>query len=168
MGQDDAYGEPQGIWNTNNMFLNKIAKTLIITTVSIILGTPLLQAKNNEVKDFDWSPLMDAITQVESEGNENAVNGPSCGPMQITPILVQDCNDILKSRGDDKRFTQKDRFSTRKSREMFRLIQSRYNPTNNIERAIRLWNGGVHYTRKSTQKYYQKVMKEYRKMAQNK
>ena len=149
------------------MLLNKIAKTLIITTVLISFGTPSLHAKNNEAKDFDWSRLMDAITQVESEGDEKAVNGLSCGPMQITPILVQDCNDILKSRGEDKRYTQKDRFSTKKSREMFRLIQSRYNPTNDIERAIRLWNGGVRYTRKSTQKYYQKVMREYSKTAQN-
>ncbi|MDD7247180.1 MAG: transglycosylase SLT domain-containing protein [Prevotellaceae bacterium] len=117
---------------------------------------------NNGAKSFDWGPLMDAITQVESEGDSRAVSGNSCGAMQITPILVKDCNAILKKRGEKKRYTLNDRFSVKKSREMFVLIMSHYNPTNNIERAIRLWNGGVKYTTKGTQNYYNKVMKLYR------
>jgi len=63
--------------------------------------------------------------------------------MQITPILVEDCNSILKKRGIKKRYTLNDRFSEKKSKEMFVLIMSHYNPSNNVERAIRLWNGGV-------------------------
>lgn len=106
---------------------------------------------------------MDAITQVESEGNARAVSGQSCGAMQITPILVRDCNAILKKRGEKRRYTLNDRFSERKSREMFRLIMSHYNPENDIERAVRLWNGGVRYTVSGTQRYYDKVMREYTK-----
>lgn len=105
---------------------------------------------------------MDAITQVESEGDSRAVSGNSCGAMQITPILVEDCNAILKLRGEKKRYSLNDRFSVKKSREMFVLIMSHYNPTNNVERAIRIWNGGVNYTRRGTQNYYNKVMKLYR------
>lgn len=118
-------------------------------------------ARRNEAESFDWGPLMDAITQVESEGDSRAVSGKSCGAMQITPILVEDCNAILKQRGEKKRFTLNDRFNVKKSREMFVLIMSHYNPENNIERAIRLWNGGVRYTTRGTQRYYNKVMRLY-------
>lgn len=110
----------------------------------------------NEV--FDWEPVMDAIIQVESEGNPKAVNGLSCGAMQINPILVKDCNNILKARNSKKRYTLKDRFSVKKSKEMFLLIQSHYNKDNNVEKAIRAWNGGVNYRMKSTNGYYRKVL----------
>ena len=107
---------------------------------------------------FDWDPVMDAIIQVESEGNPNAVSGKSVGVMQITPILVEDCNNILKQKKSKKRFTLSDRYSVKKSKEMFLLIQSYYNPTNNIEKAIRSWNGGVCYSVRATNRYYRKVM----------
>ena len=68
---------------------------------------------------FDWSPVMEAIIQVESEGNERAVSGNSVGVMQITPILVKECNQILKAKKSEKRFTMDDRYSVEKSKEMF-------------------------------------------------
>ena len=102
---------------------------------------------------------MDAIIQVESEGNPNAVSGNSAGAMQITPILVEDCNDILKKMKSKKRFTLADRFSVAKSKEMFLLIQMYYNPTNDVEKAIRIWNGGIHYSVRATNRYYRKVTK---------
>lgn len=106
----------------------------------------------------DWNPVMDAIIQVESEGNPNAVSGNSVGVMQITPILVKECNNILQSRKSKKRYTLADRYSVEKSKEMFLLIQSHYNPLNSIEKAIRSWNGGVHYSVRATNRYYKKVM----------
>ena len=101
---------------------------------------------------------MDAIIQVESEGNPNAVSGNSVGVMQITPILVKDCNDILKRQKSKKQFTMADRYSVAKSKEMFLIIQKYYNPENNVEKAIRLWNGGVKYSIKATNRYYRKVL----------
>ena len=101
---------------------------------------------------------MDAIIQVESEGNPNAVSGNSVGAMQITPILVKDCNDILKKQKSKKRYTMADRYSVAKSKEMFLIIQKYYNPENSIEKAIRLWNGGVKYTTRATNRYYKKVL----------
>ena len=100
---------------------------------------------------------MAAIIQVESNGNVNARSGNSVGAMQITPVLVADCNQILKSRKQKKRYKLSDRFNLTKSKEMFLLIQSRYNPLNNIEKAIRLWNGGANYSIRHTQRYYEKV-----------
>lgn len=108
---------------------------------------------------FDWGPVMEAIIQVESEGDAKAVSGNSCGAMQITPIMVAECNDILKKRKSKKRFLLRDRFSVEKSKEMFLLIQSHFNPLNNIEHAIRSWNGGNHYSIRRTQRYFEKVMK---------
>ena len=108
---------------------------------------------------IDWNPVMDAIIQVESEGNPNAVSGNSVGVMQITPILVKDCNIILEKKKSKKRYTLADRYSVEKSKEMFLLIQSYYNPMNSIEKAIRSWNGGVHYSVRATNRYYRKVMK---------
>ena len=107
---------------------------------------------------FDWEPVMNASIQVESGGNPNAVSGNSCGAMQITPICVAQCNIILKARKSKKRYSLKDRFNIAKSKEMFLLLQSYYNLENNIEKAIRSWNGGMKYTVRGTQKYYNKVM----------
>lgn len=109
-------------------------------------------------ENFDWEPVMDAIIQVESEGNSRAVSGNSVGAMQITPILVAECNNILKQRKSKKRYSLKDRFNLAKSKEMFLLMQSFYNVENNVEKAIRSWNGGIRYTLRGTQKYYNKVM----------
>ena len=53
-----------------------------------------------------------------------------------------------------------DRYSVAKSKEMFLLIQSRYNPTNDIEKAIRIWNGGNNYSVRATNRYYKKVMRQ--------
>ncbi len=119
------------------------------------LAVILLQAKS---PSFNWDPVMDAIIQVESGGNPNAVSGNSVGVMQITPILVQDCNQILERKKSKKRYTLSDRYSAKKSKEMFLLIQSYYNPMNNVEKAIRLWNGGVNYSVRATNRYFQKVM----------
>ena len=107
----------------------------------------------------NWEPVIQAIIMVESGGDTLAVSGNSVGAMQITPILVKECNEILKKRNSDKRYRLSDRYSVKKSKEMFLLMQSEFNPTNNIEKAIRAWNGGNHYSVKGTQRYYEKVMK---------
>lgn len=109
--------------------------------------------------DFDWNPVMEAIIQVESEGDVKAVSGNSCGAMQITPILVAECNNILKKRKSKKRFSLRDRFSLAKSKEMFILFQSYFNPKNDIELAIRSWNGGMNFSKRRTQRYFEKVMR---------
>ena len=109
--------------------------------------------------DVDWTPVMEAIILVESEGNPRAVNGNQVGAMQITPICVKECNLILKERKMKKRYTLNDRFSVKKSKEMFLLIQSHRNPENSVEVAIRAWNGGPRYSKRATQRYYERVMR---------
>lgn len=113
---------------------------------------------NAQSSQFNWDPVIDAIVQVESRGNVNARNGIYAGPMQISPALVNEVNNILKRRGSSTRYSMNDRYNMQKSKEMFIVIQSYYNPENNVERAIRSWQGGIRYKVKSTQRYYEKVM----------
>ena len=105
----------------------------------------------------DWSRVLKALATVESRNNPKAVSGDQVGLLQIRPILVKDCNRILERRGSNKRYTLRDRYNPVKSREMFVIYQSQYNPKGNVERAIRLWNGGSGYTVRATQGYYNKV-----------
>ena len=107
-----------------------------------------------------WDNLIKAISAVESKGNTRAVNGKHVGILQISPIVVNDCNRINKLKKNVKRYTYGDRYSEEKSIEMFWIIQNFYNKERNLEKAIRLWNGGSGYTRAGTQKYYNKVIKE--------
>ncbi len=110
-------------------------------------------------KAYDWDRVAEAIIQVESNGDTKAVNGSCVGAMQISPALVQECNRILKKRKSKKRFKLSDRLSLTKSKEMFAIFQSYYNPLNSIEKAIRSWNGGVNFSKRATQRYFSKVMK---------
>ncbi len=143
--------------------MNQMMKKVSVSLMALMMATVTAPAVTNAAKSaktsgFNWNPVMDAIIQVESEGNPKAVSGNSVGAMQITPILVKDCNEILKKQKSKKRYTMADRYSVAKSKEMFLLIQSHYNPENSIEKAIRSWNGGVRYSVRATNRYYQKVM----------
>lgn len=135
---------------------------LLCLSLSIQIFLPLGVGATNKTMNsepFDWSSIIEAIIRVESDGNPNAVSGLSVGPMQITPVAVRECNYILETRGSNLRYSLADRYDFNKSKEMFVLIQSKYNPTNNVERAIRLWNGGPNYTVKGTESYYLKVLR---------
>ena len=145
--------------------MNKVLKIVcLICCIATFAPLPVAagDAKSTTSSRYDWNPVMEAIIHVESRGDAKAVSGNSCGAMQITPILVKECNNILKKRKSKKRFTLQDRFSVQKSKEMFLLYQSHYNPTNNVEKAIRSWNGGNNYSVKRTHSYYKKVMAKLR------
>ena len=127
--------------------------------VSVVIAFLTLTTNSSaQTSSYDWSPVVDAIMMVESRGNCNARNGIYCGPLQIAPCLVNEVNNILKRRNSTKRYTLNDRFSKQKSKEMFVIIQSYYNPSNNVERAIRMWQGGIRYKVNKTQRYFEKVM----------
>ena len=140
-----------------------IIKKASVAVMALLLACTSVSAGGNAKKSskthgFNWNPVMEAIIQVESGGNAKAVSGNSVGVMQITPILVKDCNAILKKQKSKKRFTLDDRYRVAKSKEMFRRIQSYHNPENSIEKAIRAWNGGPNYSVRATNRYFKKVM----------
>ena len=135
---------------------------LVSLNLSILLMTSLsvgAVTRGNSSAPFDWNSVMEAIIQVESGGNPNAVSRKSVGAMQITPICVKECNIILQKRGSKLRYTMNDRYDVKKSKQMFLLIQSYHNKANDVEKAIRLWNGGPRYSIKGTNRYYRKVMR---------
>lgn len=134
--------------------------SILMLTLNVDAASAAAMSKQDvSSNEFDWNPVMEAIIQVESEGNPRAKSGNSVGVMQITPILVAECNKILKRKNSKKRYKLSDRYNISKSKEMFLLMQSVYNPLNSIEQAIRAWNGGNHYSVKRTQRYFEKVMK---------
>lgn len=132
-----------------------ILRRHIILLVFVMMSGVAVKANT----DFDWTNVINAIIQVESEGNPNAKSGNSVGAMQITPILVKQCNAILQEKNSTKRYTLRDRYNVSKSKEMFLLIQEYFNPMNDVEWAIRAWNGGPRFKTKSTNSYLKKVRK---------
>lgn len=143
--------------------MEKFVKYLFLIIFSFILMPAHASSADSDVVNFDaeshWKPVIDAIIQVESNGKTNAKRGASVGVLQITPVLVAECNNILRARKSKKRYKLSDRKNRQKSIEMFLLFQSKYNPMKDIELAIRSWNGGLHYSVKRTQRYFEKVMK---------
>lgn len=143
--------------------MERIFRTLLLSFIVLFVQSLSASAADpGRTDEVDWDPVIDAIIQVESSGDSKATSGNSAGAMQITPVLVEDCNQILASRKSKKKYKLSDRFSVKKSKEMFLLIQSQYNPLNDIEKAIRSWNGGVNYSIRRTQRYFEKVMKAMR------
>lgn len=135
----------------------------IILTVMLML--PISVGAQEE--KFDWSRVIDAIAKVESKGNPKAHNpvGDCAGILQITPGLVKQCNAWLKVKKSKKRYTLRDRYNVSKSKEMFEMYQHYLNPSNDVEKAIRIWNGGPGYSVSKTNGYLKKVMKYYKKEA---
>ena len=91
---------------------------------------------SNASNENFWGPVIDALIQVESSGDTNAVSpsGKYVGAMQIAPIVVDDCNEYLKMKKINKKYTYTDRYDLQKSKEMFLLIQERYNKERNDKR----------------------------------
>ena len=110
---------------------------LVLMTISIVAA-----AKSTPEVDLQkkWGTVIQAIAMVESECQPNRVsrNGLYVGYLQISEILVRECNRI----GGYEKYTYADRYDKQKSIDMFIDFQERYNPEGNLEKAIRLWNSG--------------------------
>ena len=100
----------------------------------------------------DWDTFTTALVWVESKGKWDAMGSKNdVGVLQITPILVEDCNRIV---GYDKYFLA-DRLDSLKSVEMFNVIQTHYNPQRDYHWALKLWNSGAPLS------YHRKVMDKF-------
>ena len=151
----------------------QIGKLILCSIIGLVLSTtkgssttisPNLRQSTKKVvikHKFNWSVFIQAIIFVESNNNVNAKNGKCIGLMQISPILVRECNNILKKKESKKRFKLKDRKSSSKSKEMFILIQEEYNPKHDLRKAAKIWNAG-NFSKKNPSRYIEKVMTKYR------
>jgi hypothetical protein len=138
---------------------------LIIMALALAMPT-MANSQKNKKEVFNWEAVINAIIKVESGGNPKARNaeGDCVGVLQITPVLVKECNNILKREKSKKRYTLQDRYNVKKSKEMFIIIQEHLNPEHNVEKAIKCWNCGGFYLKNNGWKnksigYYKKVMK---------
>lgn len=106
----------------------------------------------------DWSILIEALIQVESEGDRFAVGKANdVGVLQITPIYLKEVNRILQKDV----YTLSERTDINKSIQMFEIYQSRYNPDKSIEKAIMLHNP------RAGKSYLNKVLNEFNKIKQD-
>lgn len=150
----------------------KRALLSLVVITSCVIGymqcTITTSAQSRKPNMFDneismWHDVINAIIKVESGGDSLAVSpsGRYVGAMQIGKVVVDDCNEFAKMKRIKVQYNYDDRYSLRKSKEMFVLIQQRYNKGANVERAIKIWNGGCGYKRTDTKviTYYNKVMK---------
>lgn len=138
--------------------LIKAVLTLTLMVCGISAFTQ--EIEQTETTDIRWECLISAISAVESSGNPSAVNGRHVGFLQISPCVVDDCNKISKT----KKFKYSDRYSKEKSIEMFNIYQSKYNPEKNLEKALRVWNGGPRYSVRGTNGYVRKVMRVFNRL----
>ena len=90
-----------------------------------------------EPPQTEWDKLIEALIHVESNGDSLIVNSiGATGWLQIMPIYVKDINRII---GRDE-YTMNCALSGKRSIEMFNIYQDYYNPTRDIQKAIKLHN----------------------------
>lgn len=122
-------------------------KKFILCIVLILISVSCSNRGNNNIFGIDyiiptkpvisdWDIFVKALIEVESSNNQYAVGKSNdVGILQITPIYVKEVNRI-----SGKSFTLEDRLSIDKSMEMFNIMQDHYNPSRDINKAIKLHN----------------------------
>ena len=141
-------------------------KKLLVLALMAVSMTMTAQSKSQADLQRKWGAVIEAIAMVESEGNPKRVsrNGLYVGYLQISEILVRECNRIAGY----KKYTYADRYDKQKSINMFIDYQEFHNKTGNMEKAIRLWNSGdvnCMMRKARTEGYYKKVMSKYTSLA---
>lgn len=132
MTQDYEHGEK-----------NIIVKTVHSTDTIVVF---------KDGRDYDWEIFTQALIWVESKGDGKAVGSNNdVGVLQITPIVVEDVNRIIKYDA----YNLEDRLDSLKSVEMFNIIQDHYNPQRDYHLALKIWNG------KAPLSYHRKVMDKF-------
>ena len=110
--------------------------------------------------------LLEAMIIVESNGNDSCIGDrnlgrPSVGCLQIRPIMVREVNRLLRKQKIKKKYKLKDRYSRKKSIEMFYIWKDYHHSEDSDEVIARCWNGGPKgCKKKSTNYYWTKVRKE--------
>ena len=107
----------------------------------------LLRKQNGELSNFDKLTLAIALT--ESRFNPEADSGAGDGGLlQLREIYIQEVNRLYGTA-----YTFEDSFDIDKSLEMFRLMQEAYNPSKDLDEAIRHHNKSSAYKAKVLQNY---------------
>ena len=87
----------------------------------------------------EWQVLQMASALTESRFNPDAKGATQdLGILQITPIYAREASRLNK----DRDYTHSEALDTSTALEMFNVVQSHHNPTQDIDKAIRLHNPG--------------------------
>lgn len=123
-----------------------------------------IELKPKPIKPVGETKLINAIIEVESNGNDSAygdthiVGGEAVGALQIRPIMVREVNRILKLKRSEIRYKLQDRWDREKSIEMFLIWKEFHHEDDDFETIARNWNGGPNgYKKSRTEKYWSKV-----------
>ena len=99
-------------------------------------------------KQAMWELFIFALIKVESGGDSTCIGmSDDVGILQITPICVREVNRILGMQV----YALSDRYSVKKSLEMFDIIQAHKNPQLDIRLAAKIWNP------RAPKSYYKKI-----------
>ena len=121
----------------------------------------IIDSLKHEIDTLNWeqkifyqntnNEIISAIMFVESSYNNFAYNPneDAVGCLQIRRCMVDDINRILERKNSLLRFNYNDRWSRKKSIQMFEIYRKYYN-LNTYEKIARCWNGGPNGIYKST------------------
>ena len=99
-------------------------------------------------KQAAWELFILALIEVESGGDSTCVGmDDDVGILQITPICVREVNRILGVQT----YALGDRYSVKKSLEIFDIIQRHNNPRLDTRLAAKIWNPHA------PESYYKKI-----------
>ena len=133
-------------------------KLLLLFTATLFINNTQAQ-----YEDMPIDCLVEAIIQVESRGDSTAKGdrGWAVGVLQIWPIMVREVNRIQEKNGSDVRYGYTDRYSVKKSIEMFHIWREYYHSDSDWETIARCWNGGPSgSSHHRTKCYWNKVRRE--------
>lgn len=87
----------------------------------------------------EWQVFIMALVEVECERNPKVKSSKNAiGPFQITKIYVDEVNNLYNTN-----FVLEDAWDLDKALTMFEMMSDHYNPTRDIDRAIKLHNPGA-------------------------
>jgi hypothetical protein len=112
---------------------------------------------------LEIEPLISAMIWVESRGNDSAYCKveEAAGCLQIRPIMLRECNRILKLQNSNKKYILLDRWNRARSIEIFHVVTQYHNRNGSFESIARFWNGGPRWSKKKqTKKYWNKVKRK--------
>lgn len=146
---------------------------LIASLIGAFLGCCIARAD-----DINWDNLAEAVIEIESGGDPNAVSpAGAIGLMQITPIVVKEWNSCQSSK---ENMIEMDYLYNPKINKMigewYLLRLSTKYGCDTIEEVLAAYNGGITRLRrnnwdiskmpKETRDYVRKVIAEYNKINQ--
>jgi hypothetical protein len=98
---------------------------------------PIQQAEKIKVYD----PILYAFMFVESSFVKDTVNSLNAGGiLQIRPEMIAEVNRILVLTGGVPKYVLDDRLDSVKSVQIWRIVQSYWNPGYDLKRAAKVWN----------------------------